>query len=486
MGHFFRIISEPRGQPLRQWINEIPHNGLIRYLDLFNSERVAVFGPKALAEVLVHKAYEFTKPPSFAKGIGNILGVGLFLAEGEEHKRQRKNLSPAFSYRHVKNLHPAFWSKSQELVEGLSNCIGSGEDGNIDTDDWVSRATLDIIGLAAFGHDFETIKHPSSSLAVTYRKILSPNRWSQLLGFLNFFMPAWFWRLLPIQHTSELTKGSNTIKAICRHMIQAKRTQLASQVYPVRDILSIAIASGGFSEDDLVNQLMTFLAAGHETSAAAMSWCLYELCRNSSIQHRIREEVRAYIPAQHFANGNNELNVNSRDDFQATYIDRCTYLHAFCSEILRLHPPAPLTMRVAARDTSITGTPIPKGTTIIIAPWAVNTSIELWGKDAHVFSPERWLLSPRSERQQQKSTGPETPYAFLTFLHGPRSCIGQSFARAELACLVAAWVGAFETEFAEPLEVGCEDNEGGYVAGVRLVTGISARPGGLKVRIRRV
>lgn len=86
MGHFFRIISEPQGQPIRQWINQIPHHGLIRYLDFFNRERVVVVGSKALAEVLVHRAYDFVKPPQFVKGIGNILGVGLFLAEGDEHK----------------------------------------------------------------------------------------------------------------------------------------------------------------------------------------------------------------------------------------------------------------------------------------------------------------------------------------------------------------------------------------------------------------
>lgn len=111
-------------------------------------------------------------------------------------QKQRKSLSPALSYRHIKDLHPAFWSKSQELVVRLSKYIGSSE-GGIDIDDWISRATLDIIGLAAFGHDFKTIQYPSNPLAETYHKILSPNRWSQMLGFLNFFMPAWFWRLLP-------------------------------------------------------------------------------------------------------------------------------------------------------------------------------------------------------------------------------------------------------------------------------------------------
>lgn len=86
MGHFSRLISEPQGQPLRRWINDIPHKGLIRYLDFFNSERIAVFGSTAVAEVLVHKAYDFVKPPQFAKGFGNVFGIGLLLAEGDEHK----------------------------------------------------------------------------------------------------------------------------------------------------------------------------------------------------------------------------------------------------------------------------------------------------------------------------------------------------------------------------------------------------------------
>lgn len=86
MGHFYCLINESQGQPIRRWINEIPHNGLIRYLDFFNRERIAVVGSKALAEVLVHKAYDFVKPPQFIRGIGNIVGVGLFLAEGDVHK----------------------------------------------------------------------------------------------------------------------------------------------------------------------------------------------------------------------------------------------------------------------------------------------------------------------------------------------------------------------------------------------------------------
>lgn len=94
MGHFYHLIREPLGQPIREWINKIPHKGLIRYLDYFNTERIAVVGSKALADVLVHKADDFTKPPQFVRVIGNVIGVGLVLAEGEEHK-VRHDLPPS-------------------------------------------------------------------------------------------------------------------------------------------------------------------------------------------------------------------------------------------------------------------------------------------------------------------------------------------------------------------------------------------------------
>lgn len=86
MGHCSRLIREPMGQPMRDWVNSIPHSGLIRYLDFFNTERVAVVGSKALADILVHKPYDFVKPPTFARVVGSVVGIGLFLAEGDEHK----------------------------------------------------------------------------------------------------------------------------------------------------------------------------------------------------------------------------------------------------------------------------------------------------------------------------------------------------------------------------------------------------------------
>lgn len=86
MGQFARIFKEPTGYPMQDWINTVPNDGLIRYKVLFNTERILLTNAKGLGEVLVTKNYEFIKPAQLRHGLGRILGVGVLLAEGEEHK----------------------------------------------------------------------------------------------------------------------------------------------------------------------------------------------------------------------------------------------------------------------------------------------------------------------------------------------------------------------------------------------------------------
>ncbi len=86
MGQFGRILAEPSGEPMREWVNEIPNDGVIRYLGMFNSERVMPTNPKALGEVMTQKSYDFKKPYMLRTGLGRILGIGILLAEGDEHK----------------------------------------------------------------------------------------------------------------------------------------------------------------------------------------------------------------------------------------------------------------------------------------------------------------------------------------------------------------------------------------------------------------
>jgi cytochrome P450 len=457
LGHFRRIFKDPSGEPQRDWIDTVPNDGVLYYRFLFNEPRVLVTNPKAIAEVLVQRNYEFVKPERLRSGLGRLLGIGILLAEGDEHKRQRKLLSPAFSFRHVKDLYPIFWNKSKEMNQRISESIKSSPDASsvIEIREWASRATLDIIGLAGCGKDFDSLSDPDNDLNQTYKSIFSSSRGAQLVQLFLGMLPMWLVVALPLKRNDEIGKAIKTIKSVARDLIADKRTKLEKGVAEV-DILSVAMESGGFTDEDLVNQLMTFLAAGHETTASAMAWAVYLLCKHPEAQTKLREEVRKH------------LDMNG--DINSTEIDRLPYLNAVLNETTRLFPPVPLTIREAAHDTTILSHFIPAKTTVIICPWAVNTSRHLWGDDAREFNPERWLGAGRAN-----TGGAESNYAITTFLHGPRSCIGKDFAKAEFACLVAALVGRWE--------FGLEDEEWK----LEIAGGITARPkGGLRIRVRDV
>lgn len=469
-GHFNAILKEPTGAPHQRWINEVPNNGLIHYRTMFNEGRLLPTSTKALAEVLVQKNYEFIKPPQVRAGIGQILGVGVLLAEGEEHRTQRKNLMPAFSFRHIKDLYPVFWAKSCELVQAIQRNVQE-EAAQLPADEkkapavevsqWTSRATLDIIGAAGMGHDFGCVQDPDTEIMSTYRKVFQPSGQAKFLGLLSLVLPLWLLRALPVQRNDDIRTAAATIRRICRQMIQQKKSQIEQEGKNSGvDIISVALESKAFSEDNLVDQMMTFLAAGHETTATAMGWAILALCRNKDYQVRLREEVRAQLPSPN----------DSSSRMTSEILDKSHFLHAFCNEVLRLYSPVPIILRQSANDTSIVGQHVPAGTTIVIATGAVNNSEAHWGPDVGKFNPDRWMGPGRAN-----NGGGESNFSFLTFIHGPRSCIGQAFAKAEFACLLAGLVGRFEMELEEP------DKE------IDIQTGITSRiKGGLKVRMKEV
>lgn len=119
-GQLATIVEEPSGVLLRRWMNEIPNNSFIRYLHFLDRKRLLLLSPKTLAEVLVNKTQDFAKLDLLKTGIGKILGNGLLLVGGEEHKIQRKGLGSAFNFRHIKVMYPLFWSKGGEIEKKLS------------------------------------------------------------------------------------------------------------------------------------------------------------------------------------------------------------------------------------------------------------------------------------------------------------------------------------------------------------------------------
>ncbi|MCJ1309698.1 hypothetical protein MMC25_003358 [Agyrium rufum] len=453
-----RILKEPTGTPQLEWINNLPNEGMIRYMSLLNAERIMLTSPKALSEVIVTRSYEFIKPPALGRFIGRILGIGIITAEGDEHKKQRKNLMPAFAYRHIRDLVPTFWRLSGEMIQLIEDEVRTKaaasasesektlQVASIGLAGWISRATLDIIGEAGLGRSLGSLHNPDNEINRTYRNIFSPSGQARILGLLGIFLPPWIITMIPIKRNDDMNAASRKIRALARDLCVTKEKKLQAERDKVADIdiLSVALKSGGFTVENLVDQAMTFLAAGHETTSSAVQWAMMQVGKNQEMQERLRTEIRSKLPSI--------TTSSDPSSITAEALDNLPYLHAFCNEVLRVDTPVRITTRYVPKDTTIQGHFVPKGTEIMLPIGAVNQSIAQWGPDAKEFKPERWLAPG-----QANGGGAESNFSMLTFLHGPRGCIGQAFSRMEMQCLVAALVGRFKIELEDlTAEVGTE------------------------------
>ncbi len=230
----------------------IPNDGMIRYMMPFGQERVLLTSPKALSEVLVTRSYDFVKPRALREALSRLLGVGVLVAEGDEHRFQRKLLMPAFAFRHIKDLYPVFWEKSGEAVRAMTDDVllqararaadasgraaaavaaegggSGGRSGVIEAGEWASRAALDIIGVAGLGRDFGTIRDPDTDLGRTYRRVFSPNPQAARLALLTLFLPRWVVNRLPVQRNNDIGAAARTIRSVCADLIRGKRSRLA-------------------------------------------------------------------------------------------------------------------------------------------------------------------------------------------------------------------------------------------------------------------
>lgn len=352
---------------------------------------------------------------------------------------------PAFSYRHVKDLYPVFWAKSAEMANLIEQEIKSREnpeDNVIQIGNWASRATLDIVGLAGMDHDFESLRDPDNELNRQYRRFFNDDpKMTRIIVLLGLFaVDLKLLQKLPVRRNKIAQETSGFLRSVARQIIHEKREKMENKTESNGvDIISVALQSGTFTEENLVDQMMTFLTAGHETTATAMQWAIYALCKHQDVQTRLREEIRTNLPS---------ISTDSPAPLSAATLDSLPYLNAVCNEVLRFYPSVPATVRIASRDTTIINTPIPKDTFFMISPHIINRQEEFWGPEAATFNPERWI-DPDTGRTN-KTGGSSNNYALLTFLQGPRSCIGQMFAKVELACLVATMVGKFEMELRNP------------------------------------
>ncbi|KAF2734439.1 cytochrome P450 [Polyplosphaeria fusca] len=441
-GESFNIFITPSMTTTRKWINETPNDGLIRFRTLWGVDSLMVTSPELLGELLISKAYDYTKRPWLAKVLALVLGNGIIFAEGAEHKRQRKHLIPPFAYSRIKELYPLFWKQTCDATAILSSVVQDQKP--IQINDWASRLTLDIIGEAGMGQSFQAVSKPTDNeLYGAYATVFkqSPKQQARQIvrrlvrDFFSSRLP-YFEQWFPLDPNNPAVRSIRLIRRLTREIIASGKASIdplaagGGRQQARIDVINAAVGSQAFSEEELVNQMMTFLLAGHESTASALTMACYYFCKHPEVQDKLRAEIRATLPSP-----------SSSSTIDAARIRSQPYLMAVVEEVMRIAPAVPISGRVAVTDTWIGKNQfVPKGTTVILASAAINTSKELWGPDALEFKPERWL----------NGTIPKSPFANMTFLHGPRSCMGEDFARGVFACVVAAWVGRFEMEFEDP------------------------------------
>lgn len=443
IGHGIIMFQRPPGQAHLNIMKATPNDGIIRILGFFHTDRLILTSPAALADVLVNKSYDFEKPPWSRAFLRKFLGDGLLMTEGDEHKHHRKHIMPAFHFRHIKELYPVFWSKSVEFCNVVKASLADDASKILEIGHYSTQVTLDIIGLAGLGRDIASLRSSEDELVKNYEEILEPTSEKAIYFVCHLIFPPRLIAMLPWKLNERVKITTGNLKRICTDFVVDRKSKMKHESQESRDILSIMIRSNNFSDENLVDQLLTFMAAGHETTSSALTWASHLLSKHPDIQDRLRSEIQQYIP-------NPQILSDPNFDV-AGLLEGMPYLNGVCNEVLRLYPTIPVTARLSIRDTTIASVFIPKGTMMFVVPWAINRNPQLWGDNAEDFVPTRWI--DKATGRATMNGGADSNYAFLTFLHGPRSCIGERFARAELRALLAAFVGNFEMEMADPNEV---------------------------------
>ncbi|KIW95403.1 uncharacterized protein Z519_03987 [Cladophialophora bantiana CBS 173.52] len=489
------FLVEPGPEDLEQFMNETPNDGLIRYFGVFHGERLLITKSQGTKEMMLLQAYNYNKLPIATKLIGQITGLGLLVAAQDEHKRQRKSLLPAFKYKYIKNLFPRFWMHTAQLVSSLNKEIdqaGLDSSAVVNVEGWMMRATLDIVAATGFGVEINAIDNPESDLARLLPLSNSTSPEATFFRLLAFLMPYWLYVRLPMARRYEIDRIVKALDDATLPMIRSRRKALAGrenldpdseeeksgsapQKFADTDIISTLLQfKEPCTDKELVAQSATILAAGQDTTSVAVTWALYLLAHNPQIQSTLRVEIQTHLPSP----------SSSEESVDAPLIESLPYLAAVCYEALRLFPPAPVLRRhVVKPGTVVLDQPLPVGTMVITSIWGTHRTKSIWGPDAKEFKPERFLqygedgkmkIDPHAAFQGEDAT-----YRYLPFGAGPRSCIGERYARGEFATLLAGLVGRFEWSLVNPDKKMGED--------IRMNFGIVSKPeGGLLLRARKV
>lgn len=355
-----------------------------------------VCDPEIITEVLVGAGKHFPKSAFTKNVIGSAVGNGLILAEGEKWKAQRRRYSPLFAARNL----PLMVRQFAETGNDAAGAILSGP-GELDVANAAQEATLTDISKVMFS-GLETVS------PAQVREGL--RRYTEFIGYMSLFdlmgLPAW----VPRRKWLRSREPVSHVRSLGLNVITARKARNHDVPQDFLDLMIAALQEDFEEIDTTVDNLLTFVVAGYETSANTLAWALYLLAMNPDVQDMLRHEVLAACPEGPIA---------------YERVADMPLLLSHVRETLRLYPAGALFARDASEDLTVKDVTFRKGDAIMLPVYCLHRHTALW-EAPDEYRPDRFV-DTRYPRGQ-----------FIPFGDGPRVCIGAHYAETEIMVLLAS------------------------------------------------
>ena len=374
---------------------------------------VIVNRPDAIRHVFLDNAANYPKDAFQLEKLGPALGRGLLTSEREEWRFQRRTVAPLFQPSAVAAYLPVMADAVAAMLARWETAAAKG--AVLDAAREMTALTYEIISRTVFSGEIETGADVMSA-AIT--------RFFDTHGRINLWdivkLPRWLprpaeWRVRP---------ATRVFREEVRGLLRRRRARQAAGEAVPDDLVTLLAAArdpetgAALSEQTIHDNLVTFIGAGHETTANALGWTLFLLAEFPWAFDRMAQEVDAVLAGR----------VPTHDDLERLGAVRMTL-----EESMRLYPPVPFLSREAAGPDRIDGVEIAPGTLVIVAPWLVHRHRLLW-QEPDLFEPERFAPERRAKIPR---------FAYLPFGAGARVCIGAGFAMQEALLALAMIVQRF-------------------------------------------
>ncbi|WP_370272478.1 cytochrome P450 [Pseudooceanicola nitratireducens] len=366
-----------------------------------------VMDPTALRRILLEKVEEYPKSVVTKNLLRPAIGESLFVAEGAHWRWQRRAAAPAFSARNIGALAPVMTA----AAEASADRIATAGPRAVNVYDEMVRATFEVIS------DVTLSGERHFDRAAMHRAI---DNYIDVAGRVSLFdiagMPGWVPRPGRVFSGNALKK----MKSVADEAIGQRR-----QAKQPPDLLDLLIAGTDpetqrqMRGPEIRDNLLTFIVAGHETTALTLSWALYLLSFAPEQQERAAEEARTQLGDR----------AATADD-----VASMPFIRAVVDEALRLYPPAGIISRTAQQADTLCGREVRPGDTVMVPIYALHRNRLLWD-NPDAFDPDRFIGGAPVDR-----------YAYLPFGDGPRICIGAGFALQEAVIILATLLARFRFE----------------------------------------